>query len=140
LAYTYINAEFRDPFPSGTPPVIIPAGRRLPGVPATTVYGELIWRHAASGFHTAAEARHNAKVYVDDANSESAASYTIANLRAGFEQRRNDWRFTEFVRVDNITDKQYVGSVIVAEANRRFYEPSPRRNWLVGISAELTFR
>jgi iron complex outermembrane receptor protein len=100
----------------------------------------VVWRHAASGFHAAAEARHNGKIYVDDANSEFAASYTIANLRAGFEQRRKDWRFTEFVRVDNITDKQYVGSVIVAEANRRFYEPSPGRNWLVGISAELTFR
>jgi iron complex outermembrane recepter protein len=140
LAYTYLNAEFRDPFASGTPPVIIPPGRRLPGVPETTVYGEVVWRHAASGFHAGAEARYNGKIYVDDANSEFAASYTIANLRAGFEQRRKDWRFTEFVRVDNITDKQYVGSVIVAEANRRFYEPSPGRNWLVGISAELTFR
>jgi len=140
LAYTYLNAEFRDAFTSGASAVIIPAGNRLPGVPATTVYGEVVWRHAASGFHAAAEARHNGKIYVDDANSEFASAYTIANLRAGFEQRRKDWRFTEFVRVDNITDKQYVGSVIVAEANRRFYEPSPGRNWLVGISAELTFR
>ena len=49
------------------------------------------------------------------------------------------WRFNEFVRVDNVLDKQYVGSVIVAEANRRFYEPSPGRNWLVGVSAQVSF-
>ncbi|HZN24609.1 MAG TPA: TonB-dependent receptor [Burkholderiales bacterium] len=140
LAYTRLDAEFRQPFASGSPPVTVPAGNRLPGVPATTFYGEVVWRHAATGFHAAAEARYSDRLYVDDANSESAASYTIANLRAGFEQRTRQWRFTEFVRVDNITDKQYVGSVIVAEANRRFYEPSPGRNWLVGLSAELTFR
>jgi iron complex outermembrane receptor protein len=139
LAYTHLNAEFTEPFTTGAAATIIPAGRRLPGVPTTTVYGELVWRHAASGFHAAAEARYSGRVAVDDANSEFAAAYTIGNLRAGFEQRTKQWRFTEFVRVDNVTDKQYIGSVIVAEANRRFYEPAPGRNWLVGVSAELTF-
>jgi iron complex outermembrane receptor protein len=118
---------------------VIPAGRRLPGVPASTLYGELIWRHAPSGFHIAAEARYSGRVYVDDANSEFAPSYTYANLRVGFEQRAKRWRFTEFVRVDNITDKEYIGSVIVADGNRRFYEPAPTRNWLAGVAAELTF-
>jgi iron complex outermembrane receptor protein len=82
---------------------------------------------------------HNGRIYVDDANSQSAASYTIANLRAGFEQRMRQWRFTQFVRVDNIADRQYIGSVIVAEANGRFYEPAPGRNWLGGVSAQVSF-
>jgi iron complex outermembrane receptor protein len=43
------------------------------------------------------------------------------------------------VRVDNIADREYIGSVIVADGNRRFYEPAPGRNWLAGVSAELTF-
>ena len=139
LAYTYLKAEFSEPFTNGAPPAVIPAGRRLPGVPASTVYGELVWRHAPSGFHVGAEARYSARVYVDDANSEFAPSYTYANLRAGFEQRTKRWRFTEFVRVDNVTDKEYIGSVIVAEGNRRFYEPAPTRNWLAGVTAEVTF-
>jgi iron complex outermembrane receptor protein len=98
-----------------------------------------VWRHAASGFHAGAELRHNSKVFVDDQNSDAAESYTIGNLRAGFEQRTRQWRFTEFVRVDNVTNKDYTGSVIVAEGNRRFFEPSPGRNWLFGLSAQLTF-
>ena len=126
---------------AGTPPapVFVRAGNRLAGVPATTLYGELVWRHAASGFHAGAEVRHNGRVFVDDQNSESAGAYTVANLRAGFEQRARQWRFTEFVRVDNVTDRRYIGSVIVAEANGRFYEPAPGRNWLVGVSAQITF-
>jgi hypothetical protein len=27
----------------------------------------------------------------------------------------------------------------VAETNGRFYEPAPGRNWLLGLSAHLTF-
>jgi iron complex outermembrane receptor protein len=139
LAYTYLKARFTEPFTAGAPPVTVRAGSRLPGVPASTLYGELVWRHAASGFHAGAELRHNSKVFVDDQNSDAAESYTIGNLRAGFEQRTRQWRFTEFVRVDNVTNKDYTGSVIVAEGNRRFFEPSPGRNWLFGLSAQLTF-
>ena len=63
----------------------------------------------------------------------------VTNVRAGFEQVGKRWRVAEFVRVDNIADKAYIGSVIVAEGNRRFYEPAPGRNWLVGVAAELAF-
>jgi iron complex outermembrane receptor protein len=139
LAYTHLDAQFAQPFTSGTPPSVIPAGRRLPGVPATTLYSEVLWRHAPTGFHTALEARYNGRVYVDDANSESANPYVIANARVGFEQRTKQMRFSQFLRVDNIADRDYIGSVIVAEGNRRFFEPAPGRNWLAGVSAELTF-
>jgi iron complex outermembrane receptor protein len=139
VALSWIDATFRDAFTSGLPPVAIPSGSRLPGVPSRSFYGELVWRHAASGFHAGAEVRHNGRVYVDDVNSQSAAPYTIANVRIGFDQQSRRWRFSEFLRVDNITDKKYIGSVIVADTNGRFYEPAPERNWLVGLSAQLSF-
>ena len=97
-----------------TPPVAVVSGNRLPGVPLYTVYGELVWRHAASGFHAAAEVRAAGKLYVNDQNSAFANPYTIGNLRAGFEQNSRKWRVTEFVRADNITNRAYVGSVIIA--------------------------
>lgn len=140
IAYTYLKARFMGAFTTGIPAVTVPAGNRLPGVPASTLYGELVWRHAASGFHAGVEARYGGRVYVDDRNSGSALSYGVANLRAGFEQRGRNWRLTEFVRVDNVTDKHYVGSVIVADGNGRFYEPAPGRNWLVGVSAQFSFQ
>ena len=140
LAYSWIDARFAETFTAGTPSVVIPSGNRLPGVPSTTFYGEIVWRHASSGFHAGGEIRHNGRVYVDDANTDSADSYTIANLRLGLEQRHRQWRFTEFVRIDNVADKRYIGSVIVAEANARFFEPAPGRNWMVGVTAEVALR
>jgi iron complex outermembrane receptor protein len=137
VAYTLLDARFEQPFTSGA--ATVTPGNRLPGVPPHTLYGELVWRHPASGFHAGLEGRRNGRVYVNDANSESAAAYTIWNVRAGFEQRARNWRFTEFVRIDNATDRRYIGSVIVAEANGRFYEPAPERTLLLGFSAELKF-
>ncbi len=138
MAYTRLNARFAQSFVSGGGTVN--AGNRLPGVPASTLYGELVWRHAPSGFHAAIEGRHNAKVYTDDQNSEAASGYTIWNMRAGFEQRSGSWRFSEFLRVDNVDNRAYIGSVIVADANRRFYEPAPGRSVMLGAQATLQFR
>jgi iron complex outermembrane receptor protein len=139
VAWTVLDATYRDAFTSGTPPVTIAAGRRLPGVASNTLYGELLWRHRSSGLHAAAEIRRVGSVPVDDQNSESANAYTVASARIGFEQRARSWRVSEFLRVDNLGDRKYAGSVIVAEGNRRFYEPAPGRNYLLGIEASISF-
>jgi hypothetical protein len=38
------------------------------------VHGELVWRHAASGFHAGAEVHHAGRVYVNEANVDSAGA------------------------------------------------------------------
>jgi iron complex outermembrane receptor protein len=43
------------------------------------------------------------------------------------------------MRVDNLTDRNFIGSVIVNETNGRFYESSPRRNMSIGLRASLQF-
>ena len=147
LAYTWLDARFTQGFTTNTTNCVSPtaatftvaSGNKLPGTPGYTLFGELIWRHAASGFHAGAEVRANGRVYVNDFNCASADPYTIANVRAGFEQRGKKWRLTEFVRIDNITDRRYTGSVIIADGNNRFYEPSPGRNFLAGLNAQLSF-
>ncbi|MGZ5650572.1 MAG: TonB-dependent receptor family protein [Usitatibacter sp.] len=139
VAYTALNARFTEAFTSGTPPTTVAAGNKLPGVPNSVLYAEGIWRHAPSGFHAAVELRYSAKVYVNEANSDAAPAFTVANLRAGFEQRPGAWRLREFVRVDNLADRRYAGSVIVAEARGRFFEPAPGRNYVAGIEASYSF-
>ena len=57
----------------------------------------------------------------------------------GFEQQGARWRSKQFVRIDNTTDQRYAGSIIVADSNRRFYEPAPARSYLVGFEASLAF-
>jgi iron complex outermembrane receptor protein len=139
LAYSGVNARFTEDFASGSPPVTVAAGRKLPGVPRHMLFAEGVWRHAASGFHAAVEVRHAGRVYVNEANIDAASAYTIGSVRAGFEQQPGAWRFRQFVRVENVTGREYAGSVIVAEARGRFFEPAPGRNWLAGAEASYTF-
>ncbi|MBT9499546.1 MAG: hypothetical protein IV103_20515, partial [Zoogloea sp.] len=49
------------------------------------------------------------------------------------------WRFSEFARIDNLFDRQYVGSVVVGDTNSRYYEPAPGRNSMVGVNARYTW-
>jgi iron complex outermembrane receptor protein len=141
LAYTWLDATYSQSFPTvaGGAPVTVPAGNRLPGVPRDNFYGEVRWGYAPLGFTAALELLSKGKVAVNDQNSEFADGWTIANVALVFVQRWPRLRLSEFVRVDNVFDKQYVGSVIVNEANGRYYEPSPTRNWLVGVQASLSF-
>jgi len=136
LAWTLLDATFKDAFVPGAGGVVR-AGNRLPGVASNLLYGEVVWRDAASGFHAGVEVRHSGKVFVNDQNSEAAGAYTIGSVRAGLQQRGKGWRISEFLRIDNITDRNYVGSVIVADGNGRFYEPSPGRAVTLGVTLEL---
>ena len=139
FAYTYLDATFKESFTSiaNTTPVTVPAGNALPGVPKSQAYAQV--RYRKPSFYAYAEALYRAKVPVDDLNSEFAAAYTVFNLVGGLVQHGKGWRISEYVRSDNVTDRNYIGSVIVNEGNRRFYEPSPRRSMSGGIQASLQF-
>lgn len=139
LAWTALKASFRDTFTAGTPPVTVPAGNRIPGVAPSRLYGELRWRHEPSGFSAALEFEHKGRVAVNDTNSDFAAAWRTLAFAAGLRQQAGGWTFTEFLRLDNLTDRRYSGSVIVNEANGRFFEPSPGRSITVGVQASLAF-
>jgi iron complex outermembrane recepter protein len=48
-------------------------------------------------------------------------------------------RLSEYVRVNNIANVNYVGSEIVGDTNGRYYEPAPGRNWYGGVSVSVAF-
>ncbi len=143
-AATLLNARFTDAYTAGTPAVTVPAGNKLPGTPRAVFYAELIWRYQPLGFHAGLEYRASSKVYVNEANVDAAAGYGVANIRAGFQQqfgssKKGGWTLSEFVRVDNVMDHRYIGSVIVAEARGRYFEPAPGRNVMVGVNVAYAF-
>jgi iron complex outermembrane recepter protein len=142
-AYTLLNAKFEDPFVTvinaGGTRGTVNAGNRIPGTYKSQVYGEVAWKYPSLGFFSALEGRHNSEVYVNDINTDKAPSYTIFNIRAGFEQNLTHWRFKEYVRVENITDKDYIGSVRVNDGNALFFEPAAGRNYLLGLTAQYKF-
>jgi iron complex outermembrane receptor protein len=118
-------------------PVTVPAGSQLPGTAKSVLYGEL--RYQKDRYYAQLEGLYKSKVPVNDQNSEFADAYTTFNFVVGLMQGTGQWRISEFVRVDNLTDKNYVGSVVVNDANNRYYEPSPQRNMTVGVQARLQF-
>lgn len=141
FSWSQLRAIYSEGFCAGTcaPDTEVRSGNRIPGVPDRTAYAELSWQHPSIGFSTALEGQYVGKVYVDDQNSDAAGGHFIANLRAGLEQKAGHWRIREFARVDNLAGRQYAGSVIVNEANQRFFEPAPGRNYLIGVSASQSW-
>ena len=149
LAYTYIKAVVSQSYftcitapcnplanPSGPPPpnyLPVASGNFLPALARNTLYLGVTWRYAPLGFSSTLEAYGRSKIYVDDRNTDAAAGYWVTNLRAGFEQDTRHWRFSEFASLDNLMNRAYVGSVIVNDANSRFFEPAPGKNRLRNI-------
>ncbi len=143
VAYTYLRARFREGFntvigvfPNNTPVAVAP-GSLLPGVPKSYLYGEL--RYRADPYFAQLEGLHKSSVAVNDPNTDFADAFTVWNAAAGLTQQRSRWRLTEFVRLDNLTDRNYAGSVIVNETSFRYFEPAPRRAWTLGLQAALQF-
>lgn len=134
VALTLLRATYETPFGS------VAAGSRLPGVPRANMFGELAWKDAGGRFGAALETVASSKVYAEDSNTEQAApGHAVVNARVQARQSVDRWRFRQFVRLNNVFDRDYVGSVIVGDANRRYYEAAPGRQWMIGFSAQYTF-
>ncbi|RTL38568.1 MAG: TonB-dependent receptor, partial [Rhodocyclaceae bacterium] len=141
FAVSHIRAIYDGSFTTGTgaSTKTINDGNAIPGVPRSTVFGDLAWK-VTPAITTAVEGVYRSKIYVEDTNTATpASSYAIANLRVTAEQRLNHWRLSEFARLDNLFDRNYVGSVIVGDTNSRYYESAPGRNWMAGINARYTW-
>ena len=143
LSATLLRARFEDSFVSGSGSAAaqVNVGNRIPGTPERFAFAELAYtpRWGWMGLNAAAEVVYNGKLWVDDINSDSTSPATALNLRAGLRYRAGAFELEPLVRLDNATDRKYAGSVIVNEANRRFFEPALPRNWMVGLTGRYRF-
>ena len=71
---------------------------------------------------------------VDDTLATRVAGWSQLNLRAGVDARAGGWIVRPFGGVQNVLDREYVGSVVINAAGGRYYEPAPRRNAYVGVA------
>jgi iron complex outermembrane receptor protein len=144
FAYTLLDARYRRGFllcastPCLQPDVLVPAGRRIPGLSRQFAWGEVRWR-AGDDLDVALEARFVDRVYANDANTAAAPAYAQVDLGAERRVRTGRIEWTGFARIDNLADRDIVGSVIVNESNGRYFEPAPGRGWSVGLSARMDF-
>ena len=115
------------------------AVNKIPGIPSKNFYGEIQWETEDAGFSTAVEGRYVSDVYANDTNTAVADAYGLFNWRMIFKQTLGALKVNEFVRVDNLLDEVYAGSVIVNEGSGRFYESGTPRSFMVGLSASYPF-
>jgi iron complex outermembrane receptor protein len=138
VAATFLSATFVDAFGTGADAVA--AGNRVPGVPSRRAWVGVDWMpDPMRGPFAGAALLHTGSIPVDDRNSDATGASTIASLRVGWRQAIGPWRLAASARVDNATDARYVGSVIVNESQRRFFEPAAGRAWFAGASASRSF-
>ena len=141
LAYTWLDATYRDAFCSPSPCAAantVAGGNRIPGIARQSLFASLGWV-PPEGWRAGVEMRALGRIQANDVNTASAPGYAVAALYAGYLKKWERWEFNAFARVDNLFDRRYVGSVIVNEGNARYYEPAPGRNWTVGLSGAYRF-
>ncbi|WP_180101205.1 TonB-dependent receptor [Acinetobacter sp. YH12151] len=137
-SYSYIDATFDAEIPAIGTVAAISAGNYIPGIAKNQAFLSLGWK-PESGLHAGLDVRYSDKIYVNDLNSDTAPSYTVAGANVGYQWKMQDWAVNTFARVDNLLDKDYSGSVIVNESNSRFFEPAEGRNWSAGLSVTKAF-
>jgi iron complex outermembrane receptor protein len=71
--------------------------------------------------------------FVNDANTERNAAYTVLNLRMGYETRIGHVRLSPFVGFNNMMDNHYNGLVRLNAQGNRFFEPAPGFNVYGGL-------
>ncbi|MBU3848538.1 MAG: TonB-dependent receptor [Candidatus Acinetobacter avistercoris] len=145
-SFSYINAEFdsytaeiKNPDDSAKLYAqAINKGNNIPGIAKNQAFTRISWQ-PEQGFQAGLEARYMDKIYVDDINSDIAPSYTVVAANVGYLWVNRDWKVNTYARVDNLFDRNYVGSVIVNDSNSRFFEPADRRNLNIGLSMTKVF-
>jgi iron complex outermembrane receptor protein len=132
LAASWVDARFEDDFSFvvQNETRTVSAGNRMPGIPRADLFAELAWRAPEGRWSTALEARAVGRIAVDDRNTDDAPGHARFAWRLS-STFGDGWR--ALLRVDNLLDRRHAGSVIVNEANGRFFEPAAGRSVTLGI-------
>jgi iron complex outermembrane receptor protein len=137
---TLLHAEYLDNFlicsaiPCTTPNTPVAAGNRIAGTQRVIGGAEAGWRPGVVPGEFALEVRGQGSTPVNDSNTDAAGGFALVNLRWSA-----DWAVTSsgtlqtLLRVDNVADRHVVGSVIVNDANGRFFEPAAPRSVLLSL-------
>lgn len=137
-SYSYLDATFDADIVAITTKPLIKKGTYIPGIAKNQAFTRIAWQ-PEQGFQAGLEARYMDKIYVDDINSDTAPSYTVVAANVGYLWVNRDWKVNSYARVDNLFDRNYIGSVIVNDGNSRFFEPADGRNFSVGMSVTKAF-
>ncbi|HEM3772364.1 TPA: TonB-dependent receptor PqqU [Klebsiella quasipneumoniae] len=113
-------------------------GNRIPGIARNMGYASFGYQ-PEQGWYAGSDIRYMSDIMANDENTAKAPSRTVVGLTTGYKWSYGRMDMDLFGRVDNLFDREYVGSVIVNESNGRYYEPAPGRNYGIGLNLAWRF-
>ncbi|MDF7779443.1 TonB-dependent receptor PqqU, partial [Klebsiella pneumoniae] len=108
-------------------------GNRIPGIARNMGYASFGYQ-PEQGWYAGSDIRYMSDIMANDENTAKAPSWTVVGLTTGYKWSYGRMDMDLFGRIDNLFDREYVGSVIVNESNGRYYEPAPGRNYGIGLN------
>lgn len=113
-------------------------GNRIPGIARNMGYASFGYQ-PEQGWYAGSDIRYMSDIMANDENTAKSPSWTVVGLTTGYKWSYGRMDMDLFGRVDNLFDREYVGSVIVNESNGRYYEPAPGRNYGIGLNLAWRF-
>jgi iron complex outermembrane receptor protein len=135
LSYTYSDFKFEEFTDGGTNF----AGNQIPGTPENVIFGEISYRDPR-GWFGAFDFIMIDDQFANNANSAISDSYTLSNLRFGFEKELSGMTVSPFLGINNLFDEVYNSNLRINAFGGRFFEPAPDRNAYAGVSLGFNFR
>ena len=130
----------------------VAAGNSLPAIPKRQLFASWQWsekgfasagQKPALGLEAGIDLISRSSMWANDANTATAANYGLAagfgQLNARIRQRYQvgTARVEAYLGVDNLTGKAAIGSVIINQASKQYFEPGLPRSWLIGLQSQI---
>ena len=77
------------------------------------------------------------RLFANDSNTVSADGFSTFAAKVNQVWKIGKSSLSTYLRVDNLADERYVGSVIVNQAALQYFEPAPGRNWTLGFKLNV---
>lgn len=136
VSYTYSDFEFTE-FVDATNTDF--SGKTIPGTSENVLFGEVSYT-TPRGWFAAFDAIYIDEQFANNANTVIVDSYTLANLRLGFDADLGDFTLSPFIGVNNVFEETYTSNVRLNAFGGRYYEPGPDRNGYAGVTLNWKFR
>jgi len=111
-------------------------GNRIPGVPQHHLFVGL--KTERRGLIGQISTEMVSETFANDSNTAKNEGYLLVDLSAGYSTLvQGGASLQPFIRVANVFDKAYVGSMVVNAFGGRYFEPSPGRTVQIGVSVSM---
>lgn len=146
LSVAVLRALYDEDFVSGTTPIT--AGKRMPGIPEQQLYASVQWAEQGfaskitphpPGWSASVDWVARSALWGNDLNDSDArvSGQGVLNMRLRHRSLWGAVRAEGWLGVDNLTDRAFVGSVIVNQSSKQYFEAGLPRNWMLGLKLSV---